>query len=208
MPLDHPPSPGIGHRVANGAEEALHARRLVDMIGEAQLDGVELHGVCEPAVAPAVHERTDRSTGGSRGEAETPRGDELGGAGQHDVDEALPVRTSSPSPRARRAIFGLRACSSALPSSSRSGSATSSHVRQEAQSPERAQMSGDADGRLALLDIGDQEARHAHTLGQRSLRQLAAEAGGAKVAPEPLQRVLDRGGRRSRDSRPSRHVDS
>ena len=86
--LNDAPPPVIRHRILDGAEEALRPCRLVDLAREAQLDRIELDRVGPLPLRAAVHEPSDRP-GAVPGPSKASGGHELGGAGRHDVDEAL-----------------------------------------------------------------------------------------------------------------------
>ena len=122
--LDHASSPEVRHGIPDGAEEALQACRLVDFAGEAKLDRIELDSIGTLPVGAPVHEPADRPRT-VVGPPEAACGHELRFAGRHDVDEALALRSHRSTTCEDRAVRGLRACSRVLPSSSRSGSATS-----------------------------------------------------------------------------------
>ena len=124
VPVDHAPPPVVRHRIPDRAEESPHAGRFADTAREAQLDRVELDGIVALTVRAAVHElahppRLSRRTSGSGPRSRT----RLRPGGR--CRRSTRAQKSSLNVFGLRAILGPRARSRVLPSSSRSGSATS-----------------------------------------------------------------------------------
>src|SRR3546814_7202261 len=94
MLLDDAPAPVVGHGIADRAEEAAHARRLIGGRRKAQFYGIEFDRVAAPQIAPPVDESADRRAVARFRNAEAPGRHELCLAREDDVDERSEEHTS------------------------------------------------------------------------------------------------------------------
>ena len=212
MASDHPPSPVIRQGIAQCPEEAPQTGRLEGALAQPQLHRIELHRVRPLAVAAAINERAHGLVLPIAALRKPARRDELRAARRDHIDVALKIRwhdRRAPGlgeteretagrggsevvveTLTARGLAGLAGRLQGLAFRIPVGIGHKLQLIEQPQHPEGTEVGGHRGAGLAALHIGHSEAAHAHPFGHVLQPPAAPQPGGADVAPQPLQGLL------------------